>query len=98
MKIFETVKKEVTIEKEINLPYFFKEGSSYFKIASEEHAFKLETSDNYLAVIASSTYLYARNAATGVEITEEEFDAAYMDVQEKIKARFEQTLKAVEVA
>lgn len=79
LKIATTFTETKSIEKEIELPYYFKHkhGGFIYKVVSDKYAIQVCTFDEHLGTSLCPASLYKEKLAAGTPIEQFEFDAAY---------------------
>lgn len=79
LKIATTYTETKSIEKEIELPYYFRQehGGFIYKVVSEKYAIQVCTWNEHLGTCLCPASLFKERLAKGTPITEFEFDAAY---------------------
>lgn len=83
IKISTTVTETKSVEKDVELPYYFKEnhGGYIYKVVSEKHAIQVCTWNDHLGACLMPNSMYKSKLAAGAPITEDEFDAAFSKAQ-----------------
>lgn len=77
------IEKKVEETKEISLPHYRKSVAHYYKIYSSDKCIQVTTSE-YLNPSISIHNAEMAFVTESVEVTKEEFEKAYYDVQQKI--------------
>ena len=91
MKIKKTIKKEETVEVDVTLPYFSKDGNCYFVILSETRAIRVYILDDEEAMHSTSIHYsnWLAEATNGTPITAKEFEDAYEKSSDYLHTKFE---------
>lgn len=88
MKITSIIRRDETITKEINLPYFCKyEDGKFLKVIDEIKCVEINTSHNYLSLSSFATWVREGTICTSEQCSEEEFNEAYRKVLFEIEKR-----------
>lgn len=81
LRIVATVKETTTvsIEKDLSLPYYFKDekGGEVYKVVSKEFSIRIYDKKGWWRINVLPTDMYENEIASGTPISEFEFDAAY---------------------
>ncbi len=91
MKITKTIKKEETVEVDVTLPYFSKDGNCYFVILSETRAIRVYILEDGEAMHSTSIHYsnWIAEATNGEQITAKEFEDAYEKAADYLHTKFE---------
>lgn len=84
MKIKTTVTH--TVEKDIELPYFFKYGSTYHRVDGEEMYIQVDLYKFSVGIMRHHSSVSLINEPISIQITEDEFNAAFDEALEKIQS------------
>lgn len=78
MKITEVITERKTVEKEVNIPYYFKdEYSNLCKVISTEHFISARADKDYWAIQTLPVNGFKERIAKGTPITEDDYNNAY---------------------
>ena len=83
------VKRQTTedVEMDINLPYYCKSGSNYYKVISEDKAIQVTENSAYslfpgVAILCAGSHILGKGHE---QITQDEFESAYKKVLTEIE-------------
>jgi hypothetical protein len=80
-KLSIATKTEVDVYLEVDLPYYCRTSDTYFKVISLEKALRVTNNNCFSIIITNPTYSHIqREIASGIAITESEFDKAALAV------------------